>query len=61
MFARQSRQGPVEGGWRIYSSGPGIYINMLIGHAFGVRRAWGHPTVQPVLPHALRELTLRSD
>ena len=24
----------VDGGWRIYSSGPGLYANMLIRHAF---------------------------
>ena len=28
----------VDGGWRIYSSGPGLYANMLIRHAFGLRR-----------------------
>ena len=24
---------PVEGGWRIYSSGPGLYVNLLLRHA----------------------------
>ena len=31
----------VDGGWRIYSSGPGLYANMLIRHAFGLRREFG--------------------
>ncbi|HEX8784239.1 MAG TPA: hypothetical protein VF764_12755, partial [Steroidobacteraceae bacterium] len=28
----------VDGGWRIYSSGPGLYVNVLIAHALGMRR-----------------------
>ena len=31
----------VEGGWRIYSSGPGLFTNLLIRHGFGKRRLWG--------------------
>ena len=31
----------VEGGWRIYSSGPGLYVNVLIRHALGRRRDFG--------------------
>jgi cellobiose phosphorylase len=42
-----------EGGWRVYSSGPGLYINMLIGHALGARRAFGRRVDKPVLPAAL--------
>jgi cellobiose phosphorylase len=49
---------PVEGGWRIYSSGPGLYINMLIRHALGARRYFGERIEQPVLPPALREARL---
>ena len=33
----------VDGGWRIYSSGPGLYTNVLIRHALGRRRRWGQP------------------
>ena len=29
---------PVDGGWRIYSSGPGIYTSLVIRHLFGLRR-----------------------
>jgi cellobiose phosphorylase len=49
----------VDGGWRIYSSGPGLYVNVLIRHVLGIRRQWGERIEQPVLPAALRGLTLR--
>jgi cellobiose phosphorylase len=39
-----------DGGWRIYSSGPGLYVRLLIGHAFGIRRRFGERVVAPVLP-----------
>jgi 1,2-beta-oligoglucan phosphorylase len=42
----------VEGGWRIYSSGPGLYVNLLIRHALGMRRHFGDRVNQPVLPRA---------
>ena len=43
----------VEGGWRVYSSGPGLYIDMLVRHALGVRRFFGDRIESPVLPAAL--------
>jgi len=49
---------PVDGGWRIYSSGPGLYVNLLIRHALGLRRRFGERLVLPVLPAATGELTL---
>ena len=45
---------PVEGGWRIYSSGPGLYVGLLVGHALGTRRRFGERVREPVLPRALR-------
>ena len=42
----------VEGGWRIYSSGPGLYVNLLIRHALGIRRVFGERINKPVLPSA---------
>jgi len=50
----------VEGGWRIYSSGPGLYVSLLIRHALGVRRAFGNRIDEPVLPGAPIGLTLAS-
>jgi cellobiose phosphorylase len=49
---------PVDGGWRIYSSGPGLFTNHLIRHALGVRRHFGERIDLPVLPSAVGELTL---
>jgi cellobiose phosphorylase len=48
----------VDGGWRIYSSGPGLYTNVLISHALGVRRRFGERVVAPVLPRALGRIRL---
>ncbi len=31
----------LEGGWRIYSSGPGIFTNLLVNRLFGKARLWG--------------------
>jgi cellobiose phosphorylase len=46
----------VDGGWRIYSSGPGLYVNVLIAHALGVRREFGARSLKPCLPASLRGL-----
>jgi cellobiose phosphorylase len=48
----------VDGGWRIYSSGPGLYTNLLIRHALGIRRHFGARTVEPMLPRALGQVIL---
>ncbi|MCL6602883.1 MAG: cellobiose phosphorylase [Paenibacillus sp.] len=44
---------PVKGGWKIYSSGPGIYMNQLITNALGIRQEAGDLIVDAVLPQAL--------
>jgi cellobiose phosphorylase len=41
---------PVKGGWRIYSSGPGIYMNQLISNCLGIRQVAGDLVIDPVLP-----------
>jgi len=48
----------VDGGWRIYSSGPGLYTNMLIRHVFGARRHFGKHIVKPCLSASEKGLTL---
>ena len=40
----------VNGGWRIYSSGPGIFIRLVVGLFFGVRRQFGATIIDPVMP-----------
>ncbi|HEY7087841.1 MAG TPA: hypothetical protein VH518_07100 [Tepidisphaeraceae bacterium] len=44
---------PVDGGWRIYSSGPGIYTNLIIRHLLGLRRHFDWIEFDPVLPREL--------
>ncbi|MDP4097670.1 cellobiose phosphorylase [Paenibacillus sp. P96] len=41
---------PVKGGWRIYSSGSGIYMNQLISNCLGIRRHGEELVIDPVLP-----------
>ncbi|ACK51385.1 conserved hypothetical protein [Methylocella silvestris BL2] len=48
----------LEGGWRIYSSGPGIFMNLLIRHGFGRQRLWGRETPQQGWSHATLEWDL---
>jgi 1,2-beta-oligoglucan phosphorylase len=48
----------VDGGWRIYSSGPGLYANMLIRHAFGLRRRFGKRIAAPGLRQSRKDLSL---
>lgn len=48
----------VKGGWRIYSSGPGIYMNQLISNVLGIRTFVDHVELDPVLPAELAGLTL---
>ncbi|XZF77860.1 GH36-type glycosyl hydrolase domain-containing protein [Bacillus sp. AL-1R] len=43
----------VKGGWRIYSSGPGIYLNQLISNSLGIRRFDKNLVIDPVLPKEL--------
>lgn len=52
----RSGKAPVKGGWRIYSSGPGIYINQLISNALGIRQEGRDLVVDPVLPASLNGL-----
>jgi cellobiose phosphorylase len=48
----------VKGGWRIYSSGPGIYINQIISHVLGIRMEGKTLIIDPQLPSFLDGLTL---
>jgi cellobiose phosphorylase len=61
---------PLLGGWRVYSSGPGIYIALVITRLLGLRVEFGQLVLDPVLAPSLdgleaslrfhgRELTVR--
>ena len=55
----KSLQVGVKGGWRIYSSGPGILIHQIICHFLGLRDSFGHVVIDPVLPRELDGLTVQ--
>ena len=44
---------PLEGGWRVYSSGPGIFLRLVVETFLGVRRRGDHLEIDPVLAHGL--------
>jgi cellobiose phosphorylase len=46
----------VKGGWRLYSSGPGIYLNQLISNVLGIRFSGDYLILDPVLPEFLDQL-----
>ena len=48
----------VDGGWRIFSSGPGIYVALVVQHALGVRRRFGKRLVKRSLPASQKGLRL---
>ncbi len=48
----------VKGGWRLYSSGPGIYLAQLMSNLLGLQSYHGHLLLDPVLPKHLDGLTL---
>ena len=49
----------VKGGWRIYSSGPGLYLNKVVTCLLGWRESFGEVVLDPVLPMNLDGLTIR--
>lgn len=44
---------PVKGGWRLYSSGPGIYTNQLIASVLGIRICAEGLVLDPSIPEQL--------
>ncbi len=49
----------LDGGWRVYSSGPGIALGLIVTRFLGVRREHGRVVFDPVLPQALAGLVAR--
>jgi 1,2-beta-oligoglucan phosphorylase len=59
-YEAQNRYGDIargrvalDGGWRIYSSGPGIMIGLVVGHFLGIRQEHSTLIIDPVLPSRL--------
>ena len=44
---------PVRGGWRLYSSGPGMFLHKVRSCLLGVRESFGDVVFDPVLPRKL--------
>ena len=44
----------VKGGWRLYSSGPGIYLNQLISNFLGIKTYQNDLVIDPVMPKKLK-------
>jgi CRISPR-associated protein Csx3 len=43
----------VKGGWRVYSSGAGIFVHLVVTRFLGIRRHYGDLVLDPVLPKCL--------
>jgi cellobiose phosphorylase len=43
----------LRGGWRVYSSGPGIYIGIIVTRLLGLRIELGNVIIDPVMPYSL--------
>jgi cellobiose phosphorylase len=48
----------VKGGWRLYSSGPGLYSGLVIRQLFGLRETKDAWIFDPVLPKELNGIVL---
>jgi len=48
----------LRGGWRVYSSGPGIYVGIIVTRLLGLRIEWGNVIIDPVMPYSLDGLTV---
>jgi cellobiose phosphorylase len=51
----------LKGGWRVYSSGPGIYISLVVSRLLGLRTEYGNTILDPVIPHSLDGLSASID
>jgi cellobiose phosphorylase len=51
----------LKGGWRVYSSGPGIYIGIIVSRLLGLRVEYGNIIIDPIIPHSLSDLTATID
>ena len=49
----------VKGGWRLYSSGPGIYLNQLITNFLGIKTYQNDLVIDPVMPNKLKGTKLQ--
>jgi len=55
----KSEEYTLRGGWRVYSSGPGIYIGLIVSRFIGVRTEYGNTIFDPVLPFSLNGISAK--
>lgn len=48
----------VKAGWRLYSSGPGIYLRTLIHHVLGIQVQQQKLVIDPMIPDSLKGLSI---
>ena len=46
----RAARSPLEGGWRVYSSGPGLCLRLVVEALLGIRRRGDVVEIDPVLP-----------
>ena len=51
----------VDGGWRIYSSGPGLYTRSFVENILGFKRRFGRRQRKPLLPAVHASVDLHTD
>ena len=51
----------LKGGWRVYSSGPGIYLSMIVSRLLGLRIEFGNIIIDPVIPRSMDGLSASLD
>jgi cellobiose phosphorylase len=51
----------LKGGWRVYSSGPGIYIGLIVTRLLGLRVEYGNVIIDPVMPFSFEGLSVSMD
>jgi cellobiose phosphorylase len=52
---------PLKGGWRVYSSGPGIFIGIVLTRLLGLRVETDRVIIDPVMPASFDGLTAELD
>jgi cellobiose phosphorylase len=51
----------LRGGWRVYSSGPGIYVSLIVTRLLGIRIEYGNVIIDPVIPQSMDGLSASMD
>jgi cellobiose phosphorylase len=50
----------LEGGWRVYSSGAGICVRLIMQCFLGLRQEWSSLVIDPVIPQSLDGLKVEA-